>query len=287
MGVARPLNALFLGGCLIHRPTRALPDLGEKLRLANSGSYRIVHSFGEMFEIVDILEGRKSIPQSLRQLSGLPLRDRGHSLDLGAVDVAIVEPASPVEITFRGVHTNRSRLLDELRPIQSQNRAAMRIFNKWIRLGLLEMNEGMRTAMAGQLVQLIPADDDKADYRRALILETRAARSDIAGGFRKLRDLLHCPIGAVVYTFRYMPDGRPVGWPPGFREEVIQAATGLGLPIFDAAPLVAAYGVEAAMNASMGHYTDRFAPIIAEELVKFAQSVYCAAHEPQITASPA
>ncbi len=73
----------------------------------------------------------------------------------------------------------------------------------------------------------------------------------------------------VTYTYRYMPDGRPVTWPAGFREELLDAAAELELPVFEPWKLVQEHGVARALQ-DIGHYTAGFDVIMGEALVDFA-----------------
>jgi len=271
-----PLNVLLFGGCLLRRPVRSVPDLAAKLNPAKYGDIKVVHSFGEMVQVVEFLRGRREVPQELRRLTGIssrlvPLPD---ARDFSDLDLALIEPASPVEMSFRGIAINRGRIQSEvLRPIESQSREAARLCQKWMRIGILGMNDTIRTKLGAELMALVPDDEDH-EFRRAVLSETRAEKSDLTGGFRTMRELLGCPIGAVVFIFRYMPDGRPVSFPAGAREEVIAAAGGLDLPIFEPTSMVREYGVAAALEKDSRHYTRTFLPIIGGAIVEFAQAIH-------------
>ena len=68
--------------------------------------------------------------------------------------------------------------------------------------------------------------------------------------------------------------GRAISWPQGFREETIQAAESLGLPIYDPTNVVLGYGAKSAILPNDGHYTKDFMPIMGDALVAFIESVY-------------
>ena len=139
------------------------------------------------------------------------------------------------------------------------------------------MDDEVRKDLGARLTALLP-DDENRELRRAVLAETRAVKSDIAGGFRKMRELLGCPLGAVIFIFRYMPDGRPIVWPAGSRDEVIRAAQELDLPTFEPTSMVQEYGVEAALERDMQHYSEAFLPVVGAAIVRFAQDVYARAH---------
>jgi hypothetical protein len=271
-----PLNTLLFGGCLVHAPVRHVSRTQNGLAYRKYGVMPI-HTFGEMFQIVEILRGEKTVPPELRHLCRMAteLAPVPGASDFSDIDVALVEPASPIELTFRGIAINRTGIMHHvLRPIERQGSEAAKISARWLRQGLVGLNESVRAETGAKLLDYVQGQTEEAELARAVIRETHASRSDIAGGFRKMQELLGCPIGVAIYVFRYMPDGRPVSWPAGFREDVLAAARQLDLPIFEPTPLVLQYGVEAALTADSRHYREEFLPVIGDALVEFARSVY-------------
>lgn len=274
---ARPLDTLLFGGCLVHAPIRKLGQ-GNAISLPRRyREIRQIHSFGEMFQLVEILRGQKTVPQELRPLCRMAagLGAVPGAEDFNGIDVALVEPASPMELTFRGVSVNRNGIKHVvLDPLAEQGRDVERLGARWLRVGLIGLDRDVRDATTAKLLEYIREDAPDAELQRAVLLETEAFKSDIPGGFRKMQELLGCPIGAVAYVFRYMPDGRPISWPAGFREEVLKAAGDLGLPIFDPAPLVCEFGVEKALTPDWRHYSDAFLPVAGGRLAEFVEEVY-------------
>jgi hypothetical protein len=270
------LNALLFGGCLVHWPLVRTARAQEGLAPENYGPIREVHTFGEMFQIIEVLRGQKTVPQEWRHLAHMrpdlgpvPGADR-----FSDIDVALVEPASPTELEFRGTAINRFAIARFVRAtVGDGSKETEKILAKWLRLGLVALNDTVRAEAGEQLVERVRGDTADAELARAVIRETRAYPSDIGGGFRKMQELLGCPIGAVIYVFKYMPDGRPISWPAGFREQVLFAAEDLGLPVFDPAPLVVRHGVQAALAEGLSHYSAEFLPVAGEALLAFARSV--------------
>jgi hypothetical protein len=274
--ICRPLNVLLFGGCLVHWPVRRTSKARGRLRYNAYGPIKELHSFGEMFQIVEILRGQKKIPEEFESITPMtelsPVR---RACDFGDIDVALLEPASPIELTFRGIAFNRNAInLRLLRPSAGLNEKGRKLAAIWLRQGLVGLNDTIRGETAAALAEHVTGDTPGDALTRALVLEARSSKSDVLGGFIKMRELLDCPIGVVSYVFRYMPDGRPVSWPAGFREEVFAAAQQLNLPIFDPAPLVQASGVETALMPDQRHYSERFLPMAGAELVEFARSVH-------------
>jgi len=272
-----PLNVLLFGGCLTHTPLRKHARGGARLAAAYHAIPQI-HTFGEMFQIVDILRGEKVIPPEIRPLCRI-WRDLGpvpNSRTFDDIDVALVEPSSPIEITFRGFSINRRGLRDFLvEPMREQyGREAGKVAAQWFRVGLVGLNEKMRAESAPRLLNYLKGDDPDTELRRAIVLEIEATTADIAAGLERIHTIVDRPLGVVIYVFRYMPDGRPITWDGGFQEQLVAAAREFGLPLFDPAPYVKAFGVEAAMIPESAHYTDAFGPVIADALTEFSQSVY-------------
>jgi hypothetical protein len=106
-------NVLLFGGCLLHQPIQRSPRARAKLAFHKYGPLTGVHSFGEMFQVIDVLRGEKEVPLELRPLCRMSpgLRAVPRAKDFNDLDLALVEPASPIEITFRNVIINRNAVM--------------------------------------------------------------------------------------------------------------------------------------------------------------------------------
>ena len=280
MAEPKILNAILFGGCMLRQPLRVMATRQRGLADQKYGSDTAKHTFGEMFQFIEVLRGAKSIPREFMSLCRISPRAGPvvGAEDFRDLDVALIEPASPAEITFRGFAINRIGLMKMLAPVEAQGREAAKLADAWLRVGLTGFNEDVRAAAATKLLGYVHGDTEKADLTRAVISETRAFKSDITDGFRRMQESLGCPIGVVIYVFRYLPDGRPIYWPAGFRKEVVAAAQELNFPIFDPAPLVAEHGVQVAMADDTQHYSRRFLPVVGRALMAFAHEVHGGAH---------
>jgi hypothetical protein len=271
-----PLNAILFGGCMLRQPLRVMATRQRGLADQKYGSPSAKHTFGEMFQFIEVLRGARKIPRELMSLCRIPPRlgPVAGAEDFRDLDVALIEPASPVELNFRGFAINRIGMMKMLAPIEAQGREAAKLSAVWLRIGLTGLKEDVRAAAAEKLLGHVHGDTPQADLTRAVISETRAFKSNITDGFRQMQESLGCPIGAVIYVFRYLPDGRPISWPASFRKEVVAAAQELNLPIFDPAPLVAEHGVQGALAKDSSHYSARFLPVIGRALMAFAREVH-------------
>ncbi len=270
------LNALLFGGCLVHWPMTRTSQAEGRLRHDAYGPIREIHSFAEMFQIVEILRGQRRIPWKFESISRMTeLRPVPNAIDFHDIDVALLEPASPIDLTFRGVAIHRNAFIGPfLKPIQDLGKEERKVVSAWLRQGLMGLDETIRVEAGAELASYVVGDSPEDKLARALFRELRSAKADVLGGFIKMRELLNRPIGVVSYVFRYMPDGRPISWPAGFREEVLSAAQQLNLPVFDPIPLVQDFGIGAALAEDFGHYSEAFMPVAAEALVRFAESVH-------------
>jgi len=272
------LDTILFAGCLVHEPLTGVPEVRQRISLSKYPGVSQVHNFAEMFQIIDVLRGEKDVPPHYRkfltrmtpQLAPVP-----NARDFCDIDVALLEPASPVEVNFRGYVLSRNCIYQHIvKPLHSVSKEAMQCANSWFRVGLMDLNESVRADTAERMLGYIPTDIAiGTELARAVVTEARPQRSDIERGFRRMQALLGRPIGVVTYTFRYMEDGRAISWPAGFKEEVVSVAESLGLPIFDPSPLVHEFGVSRALLADQGHYSEAFLPTIADALATFAESV--------------
>jgi hypothetical protein len=271
-----PLNLLVLGGCLLHGPLATLRTDTRDVSFSKYGSVLAVHSLGEMFQSIDVLRGEKDIPMELRSLCRMSPRLRAdpNGMSFHSVDVALLEPNSPIEISFRDVLINRNAVMNlVVEPIRAFDSDAGRLAIKWFRLGLMAINDEVRSGMAAELLNTLPDEIEGIDMIRAVLNESHSFKSDVLDGFRTMQELLGRPIGVVVYTFQYLSDGRAISWPAGFREEILNAAKQVKLPVFNPTELVQKYGVETALDKDLRHYKNEFLPVVADAVIKFAESV--------------
>jgi len=241
------------------------------------GRVREVHTFGEMFQFIDVVQQKKVIPEDLVALTHAPEEGgRGSAADdFGALDLAVLGPSSPIEIRFRGLALNRQAVQEHIRAsLRDESGEAEKHLGIWLRQGLVGLNARARTSSGERLLDFLRADTKDADLARSVIREVEVSKGDIVGGFRRMRELLNCPMMVCLYIFRYMPDGRAISWPAGYREEVLAAAAELDLPVFDPAPLVVKHGPASVLAAGFSHYRPKFLPVVGEALVEFAQAAW-------------
>lgn len=272
-----PLNALLFGSCLVRKPLFTASRIEGGFECEPYGPVPAVHSFGEMTQMIEILRREREVPRELWPLCRMNNRfvRAMRTGDFHKLDVALIEPALPIEMRFRGISISRDGLLIEvLKPIEERGgKPAAKLATRWLRQGLIGMNEQIRAETGEKLLQFIPGTTDADELARAVIRDIEIAKSDLVEGFRKVRSLLDCPLGVAIYVFGYMPDGRIISWPPGFREDVMAAAGQAGLPMFEPTPRVLEFGVARALEDDSRHYAEPFLPVIGKVMIAFARAV--------------
>jgi len=271
-----PTTVLAMGACLLHGPLNPLAKERKRLAFPKYGVFPGVYTFGEMFQALDILLGKRDVPAEIRPLANIQpsFVARPSAIGFPEVDAVLIEPSSPVDIEYRGCFLNRNRLTHYvIAPIKGTSREAAKAASQWLRTGLIGIDEEVRAKAAEELVQHVPADLPDKDFIADVILETRSHKADVLAGFKGISSIVKRPMGVIGYVFQYLPDGRALSWPEGFLEEIMAAAEELDLPVFQPADVVRSYGVKEALGDDLRHYREEFNPFIAEAIAQFCDSL--------------
>src|SRR5665213_3403466 len=137
--MTEPVNILPLGACLLSGPLAAIRREGKPLTSNRYGSIGGCYTFGIMLQIIATLRGERDVPQEIRPLCGMKANvgPRRGADTFSDIDMALLEPASVVEITFRGCSLNRlllSKLVVE--PIRALGPEASKAVMQWFRIGI-------------------------------------------------------------------------------------------------------------------------------------------------------
>ncbi len=274
------IRILPLGGCLLHRP---LGDFGKfkynvRARVGTGGSVRENYSFGEMIQFVRLLRGEIVLPREIKELAGVdarfePLPGIG---DFANVDVVLVEPSTPFDIVLGDYLLNRTAIIARIvEPIRAANPEPKyaRMSNYWMTKGLHAGDVAVQESLGAELAERLPDTMPLADIARDVLMNARAVQRDVSQGLGELRAMIDRPMGVLTFIFQYLPDGRPVSWPAGFRDDMLAAAAALNLPVFEPWRLVEQYGVAATLKDDLRHYKDEFMPTVSQAIVDFAAEV--------------
>ncbi|HUJ45783.1 MAG TPA: hypothetical protein VLV55_01520 [Rhizomicrobium sp.] len=240
------------------------------------GPVNSANTIGEMLQTLAILRGEITIPPELRALCRIPptMAPVPPETGFSHLDAALVELSTPIEYVFRGFALNHNRVRTIIHtPIRNVGPEAAKLLGKWI-YALREGKDEARERTSAELVNYVPENVANRELVRAVVREMRSNRSDVVSGLERICDILGCPVGVILYFFRYMPDGRPVDWPPGFVNEVVEGARRLNLPTFDPTPTLLEFGVEKAFREDQEfHYVHPLLPIMGEQMIRFAESI--------------
>lgn len=151
----------------------------------------------------------------------------------------------------------------------------MKAASRWM-AAALKLNHTGRKSLSDGLVSDLRTSGYNNETVLSLIAEMQTHRvgtDEIAERMRLIRALTSLPVAVVLYNFRYMPDGRAIDWPTGFKADVQKAACDLGLPYYDPTPLVQQHTVSTAMVSETGHYKSEFNEIVASDYLRFMSDV--------------
>lgn len=278
------LKILPLGGCLLKIPLRAYDKTlyGNTSRLLGKALFPTTYSFQEAIQFIRMLRGEISPPPEIRALAGFRADFQANPAvgDFAAMDVVLVEPSTPIDIVYDGYALNRVALRQCIAdPILAAHPGpdTAKTVSRWLHKGLLGGDEATQAELGERLVKLAPRSLPAVDTFCDVLLSAKSRKHDASEGLRTIRAMIDRPLGVLTYTFRYMPDGRPVSWPPGFHDEVLAAALDLGLPVFEpwkfTTELFEQHGVAKVMRADLQHYADDFMPVVGRAILEFAGAV--------------
>lgn len=272
------------GACLLAAPVDAL--LAQRRARTTWAGFGTdcpsIYTLDEAIQAVEFFRGDIDVPSELRPLCSLP--SEWSSADAteiasAAPDLVLIEVNSPVRIAYGPYSLNRAAMNGRyLVPLADQSRELHLLGNEWYFQGLMAGNTTALRTAAAQLVEVISQQKQLPDWETACDVVREAiphqrGLAEIVEGLARLRELVNGPVAMVTYTHQYMPDGRPLPWPPDFVELQISAARLLGLPMFEPSRIVHAYGVPRAMREDLIHYQDGFGPVLADALFDFITEV--------------
>jgi hypothetical protein len=285
--VNEPIGIWPFAGCTVYNPVYALESMGigwNSVRKATNSNSIYSHTPGEHLQFLAYLEGDFEIPHELHSFCNINF-ERASS-DLAAsiedTDVALIEICSDVEIVFRGTLLNRLRLVDAiLEPAKiaglanSELKPWFAATQKWYYDGLLKLSPN-RQEFANAIQPYLPKGNEQERLIKDIVSEAYPRRVTVDAMMtevRRIGSFLQKPVGVVTHTQRYMPDGRPLSWPPDLHHRIIDACRKEGVKVLHPCELVAGYGSSIALKEDLTHWHDDFLPVVGRAVFDFAQSV--------------
>jgi hypothetical protein len=269
-------SLLPLGACTLTIPLMRLHRrqiISSVLSEIGFPRWPLVLTAGSAQQLIDIVRGATPLPppalSDLCYHETLPSELRAGAAErVAAADICLLEIGSPVEMEYDGYILNRNRvrvLIYGLADAAGDRKPAAQWLN-----ALTKDNDALREKSAAALIALLEGDD----FACALVARTRAhvaSEEEIHARLAAIRGFLGGAMGIVLHNFRYMPDGRPVDWPQGFKAQLKSVADRLGLPAWDPAELVTRHGVQTAIVEQSGHYVKEFNATVAVEYRRFVR----------------
>ena len=269
------MNAILFCGCMVHPALRSSPKWAAEFSKRRYGWMAGVHNYGQVFQIIEVLRGEKTIPPELLVACHLPpsLRPVAGAATFADVDLIILEVSTPVELTYRGHQLHVFGINQKmLKPLFNSVPGLYKAAGFW-RKGLYGFDDSIRAEGAAQMLNLLAGDTERDLLLRSVIEETRSSPTNVALSLRRFREIFPGAIGVILNHFKYLPGGRIIDWPQGFSDEICRTAKDLDIPVFDPAPMVIAADPEKVIGADGAHYTQEFLPAIGAEITEFALSV--------------
>lgn len=275
---------------MLHGPLTFALNAGLVARstVARGGSTPGVYGFGESFQLLEFLAGRKQIPKEFRPICAYNVNyePTPHAVGFKGADVCLIEPNGNIEIVLGEYSLNRAAIMRHItNPIKLVDREAAKLTNVWFNKGLLICNEDTRKEVASKLLPLVPPDHENAEMMRLVLSEARGVRRDMMRDMRQAVEQISLPIGMMAYSFQFMPDGRPVFWPPEFQQEIASVVEYFSLPFFEPWRVVMEYGGQPVLEDDLRHYKDEFVPVMGARVADFAREVLVGSKRPALSAS--
>lgn len=279
----RELNVAAFGGCQVNGPIRVLRSqrrVNPVYRLMGFQDTPFVFTVPAALQLIRFCNGEQAVPREIREFcySDAECEPRGEAQDIMRnADAALLEPNTPIDLSFDGYFLNQN-ILQQLIVARARQIDPVlgKLAHKWKADGLLKQREELRAECAAKLLKTFPCESESDRLIHQIFKGCRGVRASEDDLYRQVseyRELLSMPTGIVLYTFQYMPDGRPISWPAEFKDQMTSVAKRSGMRLYDPSPMVAQYGTEVALREDVRHYRDDFYVVVADILMEFLAEV--------------
>jgi len=278
----RPIRVVPIASCSVTIPLIRLRKrnvVASVLPRMGFTQWPLSFSPGSALQLSLVARGDLSIPHPISDVcyGGAPsVAHPDAARVLSTADIVMLEVSSPIEFVYRGLFLNQNRLRVFLKKDLGHLGAdTAKAVSKWI-AAAQKLDHVERKSLADDLVNGLRNSGYENEAVLDLIAEMqthRAGTFEISERMRLIRALMGLPVAVVLYNFRYMPDGRAIDWPTGFKADVQRAASNVGLPLYDPMSLVQQHTVPTAMIPDSGHYRSEFNEIVADDYLKFMSAV--------------
>ena len=271
-------RVLALGSCHLHNAVQKLGQSGDaKVVFQN---YSQTHSTSEMLQLVRYYLGKTDIPTMMNTFF-IETICQGDFLETGKfleTDFAILEICHPYSIEFGGVSINRTLLWQHLvEPLRSlENEELWIAAQRWYFNGIMELRYDLVAEHALTMLEHMPAATPTNNLHRLIvsgITIRKMSLGEMEAHIEEIRRLIAAPLAIALHTRRYMPDGRPLSWPPDLARQVAALAANINVPLVLASDIVRQLGVDVALSTDFSYYTEPMNEKYAIELSNLINQV--------------
>ena len=248
--MSKPLSVFVLGAGPLSNALRVAGRGRSMLDCGRHGAGVDCFNLGQIRQVLEVWRGEREIPDDIRALCATARRlrlPRG-SAPFRYIDVALLEPVSPVELVFRDYSLSGAEIFKTLLgPVRALGPDEARAAGRWLRAGLLRGDEVKRAKGAAELVELLPRIKEGAEFAEAVILETRSRVVETADALRAVQTLIGRPVGVITGSPEHLAVGQTGKSGDSFQDELTFAAQQLNIPVFDVSDVVSRHQFDASM----------------------------------------
>jgi hypothetical protein len=242
------IKLLPLGGCGANNALEPLAARGfapSIFRWLGFAYTPYALSSGAARQLFDVCSSEPALSDQVRMLAYDETHQPGPSTRhlVEASEIALVELSTPIEPLIGDGIVNFNRIFDSIILPLRRSSTAPKLLSDWTN-ALVNVREDLKER-AGALLANWPADlvdDGTARFGVEALRSRRLEIDDMVRDLESVRERLGAPMALKLYNFRYMPDGRAIDWPAGFKSQQFEVARRMGLPTLDFGPIVERFG---------------------------------------------
>lgn len=275
----RAIRTLTIGSCGLHIPLDqfvARRFITYPFSKLGSRQIPFALSSGAAVQLYDFCVGERQLPEPVRVLAYMdknqPTPRTREVVD--RTEIVLLELSTPIEPMIGDAIVNFNRISDFVwKPLREWgvdprivNNFSNAVFN--VRDDIEERREILLASWPAGA-----RGDALARFTVEGLTARRVGLDEMVRDLEKLRERVQAPIALKLFDFQFMPDGRAIEWPPGFKARQTDAARRMNLSILDMAPIVRRLGVKRLVADDMKHWRGDTSALQGEVLYDFMADV--------------
>ena len=233
-------------------------------------------SSGAAVQLYDFCVGERSLSESVRLLAYID-KNQPTSRTRDVVDrteIVLIELSTPIEPMIGDAIVNFNRVSDYiLKPLRDWG-ADPKIVNNFSNavFSVRDDVEERREILLANWPANAP-DDALARFGVENLSGRRVGVDEMVRDLEYIRERIQAPMALKLFDFQYMPDGRAIEWPAGFKAQQMEVARRMNLPTLDVAPIVQRLGVKRLIADDLKHWRDDTALLQGQVIYDFMADV--------------